>query len=220
MRVKFGSLALAVLVLMVSVSVAFADRPTPGFTPPGKGGAPPGQEEKTPEALENKESKESKGGQRHGVFGSVASKGSNSFTVTTKQGPVTVTVTASTKFHIPRNKKATLADLAVGDRVAVNGTPSAGGLVAKQVMVAPGRPTVQHRVGEVTAYTAGSSITIKTVQGDSETFALTASTTIKNPKGSGVAVGDRVTVVSRRDPSTDTATASGIVVHPKEDKEP
>ncbi|HEX9077185.1 MAG TPA: hypothetical protein VF932_15470, partial [Anaerolineae bacterium] len=63
--------------------------------------------------------------------------------------------------------------------------------------------------------TAGSSITIETVQGKSETFAVNAQTVIRNPKGTGVAVGDRVTIVARRDPGTDIFTARGIVVHPE-----
>jgi len=205
MRTKTIGVGLAIVFALASLSIAFADRPTPGavhpersITPPAQHGTPPAE----------------RGDNRHGISGTVTAKAGVSFTVSTKQGNEVVIVTADTKFRFPTKHNGTFADLAVGDRVAVNGTPSASGLVAKQVAVAPGKPTIQHRVGTVTAYTAGSSITIQDVRGGSETFTLTALTTIRNPKGSGVAVGDKVTVVSRRDPSSDTFTATAIVVHP------
>ena len=205
MRTKTIGVGLAIVFALASLSTAFADRPTPGavhpersITPPAQHGTPPAE----------------RGDNRHGISGTVTAKADGSFTVSTKQGNEVVIVTADTKFRFPTKHNGTFADLAVGDRVAVNGTPSASGLVAKQVAVAPGKPTIQHRVGTVTAYTAGSSITIQDVRGGSETFTLTAQTTIRNPKRSGVAVGDKVTVVSRRDPSSDTFTATAIVVHP------
>lgn len=188
-----------------SVQNAFADPPTPEHTPPGKLVTPGPRG--TPA-----EGKAEKG---HGLFGTVTKKSAASFNITTKQGDETVIVSSNTKFHIPTKKNATYADLGVGDQVAVNGTPTASGLEAKQVAVAPGKPTTQHRVGTVSNYNAGSSITIQDAQGKSETFALTSQTEIQNPKGSGVTVGDKVTIVSRRDPSTDVFTASAIVVHPQ-----
>lgn len=186
MRTKLVSIGLAIVFVFASFNLALADKPLQG-----------------------------KGGKRHGIFGTIATKSSNTFTLSTKEGDVVVTVSSETKFHIPTKRNATFADLDKGDRVAVSGTPTATGLMARQVAVAPGKPTIHHRVGKVTAYTPGSSITIQDAQGGSETFALTGQTIIRNPKGSGVAVGDRVTIVSRRDPSTDTFTASAIVVHPE-----
>lgn len=207
MRTKLISIGLAIVFMIASVNLALADKPTPGATPPGRSEVHP-----TPNAALQAE----KGGLRHGIFGTVTSKAKSgdTFTVSTKQGDVVVAVSADTKFHIPTKRNATFADLAVGDQVAVSGTPTASGLTAKQVAVAPGKPTIQHRVGKVTAYTP-SSITIQDAQGGSETFAVTGQTIIRNPKGTGVAVGDQVTVVSRRDPSVDTFTASAIVVHPR-----
>jgi len=206
MRTKLISIGLAIVFMIASVNLALADKPTPGATPPGRSEVHP-----TPKAALPAE----KGSQRHGIFGTISSKSGDTFTVSTKQGDVVVAVSAATKFHIPTKRNATFADLAVGDRVAVSGTPTASGLTAKQVAVAPGKPTIRHRVGTVTAYTPGTSITIQAAQGGSETFALTGQTTIRNPKGSGVAVGDQVTIVSRRDPGSDTSTASAIVVHPR-----
>jgi hypothetical protein len=177
---------------------------------------------------------------RHAHVGVVKSLAAHSFVLTTKHnGDVTVLVTGQTRFHIPTLKKATFADLEKGDRVAVNGAPGRTGFTAKQVVVAPRKPAIQHRVGVVTAYTPGVSITIKLGRGDDDaddarnardvnaargakraagdlvTFKLTGKTVIRGPKGvTTVAVGNRVTVVARRDPATDTFTASAIVVHP------
>ncbi len=206
MHTKLASVGLALLLVVAVSTIAFAQRPTPPITPPGQSGTPPAPHESSPSG---------KDGKRHGIFGTVTAKGSDSFTVHTKEGDVVVTVTADTRFHIPTKRNATFADLAIGDRVAVNGTPTSSGITAKQVAVAPGKPTIQHRVGKVTAYTPGTSITIQDAQGGTETFVVTAQTIIRNPKGGGVAIGDKVTIVSRRDPSTDTFTASAIVVHPQ-----
>ncbi len=206
-----AALALALVFVLGSFSAAWAGRPNPVATP-GRPLTPPGQENGSQQYGLQQNGKDPK---RHGIFGTVKSKGSTSFVVETKQGDVDVTVTSDTRFHIPTKRNATFADLSDGDRVAVNGTPTASGLTAKQVAAAPGKPTIQHRVGQVTGYTAGSSITIQDVQGGSETFDVNAQTVIRNPKGTGVAIGDRVTIVSRRDPSTDAFTATGIVVHPQ-----
>ncbi len=213
MKIKLASavLALALVFVFGNFSAAWADRPNPAATP-GRPITPPGQGNGSQQTGLQQTGKDLK---RHGIFGTVGTKGSDSFVVQTKQGDVDVTVTSDTKFRIPTKHNATFADLAVGDHVAVEGTPTTSGLTAKQVAVAPGKPTIQHRVGQVTAYTAGSSITIQDVQGGTETFVVNAQTQIRNPKGTGVAMGDKVTIVSRRDPSTDTFTASAIVVHPQ-----
>ena len=197
---------LLILVFVSLAAVAYADPPTPHDPPHGKPTKVP--------ALS------SQGGavqalKRHGIFGTVKTLGTNDFTVTTKQGDVVVTSTNSTKFRIPTKKSGSFGDLAVDDRVAVNGTPNdAGGLDAKQVAVTPGKPDIQHRVGTVESYTPNSSVSIKDVKGGTDTFILTSATVIRGPNGNTVNVGDRVTIVSRRDPSTSQFTATAIVVHP------
>jgi hypothetical protein len=198
MRTKLLSIGLALVFVFANLNIALADTPTPRATPPGRG-TPPAE----------------KGSQRRAIFGTIASVVDSTFTVSTKQGDVTVAVSNDTKFHIPTKRRAaaSFADLAVGDRVAVNATLTESGLSAKQVAVAPGKPTIRHRVGTVTAY--ADSIIIKDAQGGTEMFVLNTQTIIRNPKGSGVKVGDKVTVVSRRDPSTDKFTATAIVVHPQ-----
>jgi hypothetical protein len=84
---------------------------------------------------------------------------------------------------------------------------------AKKVGIIPGKPTVQHRVGTVDKYDAGKSITIKTVQGTTETFTITAETDIRGK--TNIAPGDRVTIVSRREPGSRDFKARAIVVQAK-----
>jgi len=208
-RKLFGALVLAFCVMLLTMVLASADTPTPGDQPRGKPATPPGLQ-KTPEPEKNKEKEKGP----HAVFGVVTSKGVSEFKVTTKKGDaVIVKVTSNTRFQIPTKKEAGFSDLNVGDSVAVNGTPTPTGLEAKKVGIVPGKPSVQHRVGVVTAFSA-NSVTIKDVRGNEATFQLTKDVEIRNPKGDGVKVGDRVTVVSQRDPSTSVFTARAIVVHP------
>jgi hypothetical protein len=71
------------------------------------------------------------------------------------------------------------------------------------------------RVGWVTAYTPGSSITIEGHDGSFSTFSLTSSVKILPPgRASQLAVGSRVTILAKADPSTGGWMAFGIVVHP------
>ena len=219
MWTKLVSIGLAMVVLMVSFNLVLADKPNPEATPPGRSEARP-----TPRAEEKEKDKGEKIDNRHGIFGLVKSIASDkrSLIVTTKDGAVTldvtVTVTAATKIRIPTKRNPTIADIAVGDRVTVNGTPTPGGLVAKQIGVTPRKPTITHSVGIATAYTAGASITIATqgAKGKSETFTLPPQTDIR-PKGTGIAFGDKVSIVARQDPGTTNFTATAIVVHPKDE---
>jgi hypothetical protein len=134
--------SIALVLIASGFGVAAAQRPWPGAVPPGQS---PIQPETSSER-----------GKAHGLFGTISSKGTLTFTVTTKRGAnVVVTVNSQTRFHVPTKHNATFADIHVGDRVAVSGTPTASGLTAKQVSVAPGKPTIQHRVGTVTSYKPG-----------------------------------------------------------------
>jgi Domain of unknown function (DUF5666) len=202
---------LLVFLFVALAAVAYADPPTPHGQPPhGKPTDVPGL---NPALNPGNTLK------RHGIFGTIKSLACPDLGVTTRQGDVTVITDSTTRFHIPTKRNGSCSDLAVEDRVAVNGTPTTDGLLAKQIAVAPGKPTIQHRVGIVTAYTAGLSITIKDVRGGTETFNLTSNTVIRGPNGTtNVAIDNRVTIVSRRDPDSTTPlpTATAIVVHPSE----
>ncbi len=71
------------------------------------------------------------------------------------------------------------------------------------------------RVGWVTAYTPGASITIEGQDGSLFTFSLTNNIKILPMKRSSqLAVGSRVTILAKRVPSTGGWMAFGIVVHP------
>jgi hypothetical protein len=91
-----------------------------------------------------------------------------------------------------------------------------GGSVARSVAVIPGKPALTHRVGTVTAYAAGVSITIRAVDGDAYTFSLTTDTKILPLQASELGVDALVTVIAPRDPAAAGSTTTGIVVHPQE----
>jgi hypothetical protein len=75
--------------------------------------------------------------------------------------------------------------------------------------------TPAHVVGTVTAYTAGSSITVQGADGTLATYALTATTKIlPAARASLLAVGARVTIIAAPASAGGTPTATGIVVHP------
>jgi hypothetical protein len=87
--------------------------------------------------------------------------------------------------------------------------------LAVRVKVFPSKPQHVHRVGEVTAYEVGSSITVKDNNG-STTFQIAPDVKIlPAERVEGLKVGARVTIISPRDPSGATSVAQGIVVHPE-----
>lgn len=149
-------------------------------------------------------------------MGTISDVEASSLTLTLMDNSsVTIGLTGDTRIFVPG--PASEGDtLLVGMRVIVwafadeNGNP-----VARAVVAIPGQPTRVHRVGTVTAYTPGSSITIQATDGNSYTFALTAETKILPPERAGsLAVGSRVTIIAPRDPASLIWTATGIVVQP------
>jgi len=161
---------------------------------------------------------------KHGLHGKpeilrgmLASVDASSMTITLADGTTaTVGITPDTKIHVPGPQSAGEV-LVAGMRVVVMALtdPNTDGLVARMVIAIPGQPVRAHRVGTVTAYTAGSSITIQATDGNSYTFALTGDTRILPQDRAGdLAVGSLVTVIAPRVPSSLDWTAKGIVVHP------
>jgi hypothetical protein len=149
----------------------------------------------------------------HGTLGTLSP---SSLTLTLDDGSsVTIGLTADTRIKVP-GPKAQGDVLLVGMRATVMAfTDSSDALVARSVMVIPGQPVRAHRVGTVTAYSAGASITILATDGSSYTFALTAGTVIlPAARAAQLAVGSRVTIIAPRDPSTLGGAATGIVIHP------
>jgi hypothetical protein len=128
---------------------------------------------------------------------------------------VVVGLNPDTRIKVP-GPNADGEPLTLGMQALVLARDEGGTLVAWAVIAIPGEPTRVHRVGTVTAYAAGSSITILAVDGNSYTFALTGEPKILPERRAGeLAVGARVTIIAPRDPSATGWTATGIVVHPK-----
>jgi hypothetical protein len=188
----------------------FGPTPTGTLMPPYVQGPPPGV--KTPGAKATEQAG------LHGkpmiYRGTISALGATDMTLTLGDGSsVTIGLTQDTKIMVP-DPASQGNTLLVGMQVMALTFPDQNNLpVARMVLVIPGKPLLVHRVGTVTAYTAGSSITIQATDGNSYTFALTGDTKIL-PAGSTVAVGSRVTIIAPRDPSAVGWTATGIVVQP------
>ena len=151
--------------------------------------------------------------------GVVSAVGSDSLTLTLDGGgSQTFLVTDATRIHVPTMGGSTsLASVNVGVQALVQVLKDDATHTALFINVIPGKPQPVHRVGVVTAYTPGVSITVMDKDGQSSTFLLTPDTKILPPgRASQLGVGSRVTIISRRDPTGGPLTAQGIVVHPAE----
>jgi hypothetical protein len=148
--------------------------------------------------------------------GTISGLEASSLTITLADGSsVVIGLAPETKTKIPGGKHSGGA-LEAGMRVIVQTyLAGSGDPIAKMVLAIPGQPIHVHRVGEVIAYTPGSTITIKAVDGNNYTFNLTSETRIlPPPRGDELAVGSLVTIIAPRDPSSEVWTATGIVVRP------
>ncbi|HET6847197.1 MAG TPA: DUF5666 domain-containing protein [Anaerolineales bacterium] len=148
--------------------------------------------------------------------GTLSAVDASSLTLTLVDGTsVTIAITPETHIRVP-GPQAQGDTLVVGMHLVVQAREdSNGNLVARSIMAIPGQPTLTHRVGTVTAYAAGSSLSILAADGQTYSFALTADTKLL-PAGLAdtLAVDSRVTVIAPRDVSALGWTATGIVVHP------
>jgi hypothetical protein len=128
----------------------------------------------------------------------------------------TIIIDEAAKFGVPTlGRSASLEDIQEGMNIVVLAYQADDGtLHARHIVVIPGKPQFRHHVGQVTEYTAGSSITIQDKKGDTYTFVIDGDLKIL-PKGATVEVGAWVTVISRRDPASDQLIATGVVVHPE-----
>ena len=156
-------------------------------------------------------------GKHHNYRGTIKLVDASSITLDLKDGSsVTISVNDETRIKIPGQKEANLSSLQVGFTCMVQtiGDPDQS-LTARTVMVIPGKPTRVHRVGWVTSYSPGSSITIQAHDGNTYTFELTTDTKILPTERAGeLAVGSRVTIIAPRNVSGTVWIATGIVVHP------
>ncbi len=150
--------------------------------------------------------------------GTIGAVDASSLTLNLKNGSsLTFILNAATQIKVPTlGHSATAADLRVGEDVTVRAFKDENQmLVASNIEVKPGKPELVHRVGTVTDYQPGVSITIQDRGGNQFTFLLTSSTKIlPAERASQLAVGVIVTIIAPRDVAHGTLTAQGIVVHP------
>jgi hypothetical protein len=205
-------------ILLFATTQAFA---SPLHAPEAKG-TPPAHNTPGANATQNADDQATKQADKpHGKHehfkGTVTSVDSGSLTLTLRDGSsVTVGLTSDTQMKFPGPKDSAPTSIQNGMTVNVQAIrDQSNNLVALRVLVIPGKPTKIHRVGIVTAYTAGSSITIQDKDGNSFTFTITSETKLLPAERAGtLAVGSRVTIIAPRDPASGGVTVKGIVIHP------
>ncbi|MGD0174754.1 MAG: DUF5666 domain-containing protein [Anaerolineales bacterium] len=184
----------------------------------GRNTKTPGAKATEKAATKTLKDKGSAKGKKLTFSGDVINAGSGSLTIQTDGGDqVSFVVTPDTDINIPSlGKNATLEDLNPGVRVLIRAIAGGdGSLTALQIHVVPGKPEKKHHVGIVTDYQPGTSITIQAVDRTVQTFLITDDTKILPvERADELAIGRRVTIISRRDPTGGPFTAQGIVVHP------
>ncbi|HEY9075797.1 MAG TPA: DUF5666 domain-containing protein [Anaerolineaceae bacterium] len=149
--------------------------------------------------------------------GTVANVSATSLTIMTRESNVTFLVNADTRLMIPGLKNVKITDLKIGVQVTVQAfKDQAGKLIARQVMLIPGKPTPVHHVGTVSAYTPNTSISIIAQDGKTYTFTLDANTKIlPADRKDQLKAGMRVTIIFSRSLDGGTKPARGIVIHPE-----
>ena len=220
-RIILTSALIIALLMISSQSMAAANTLNAKATPPGA--------VKTPGAMATQKAVEKAGetkgnskGKHENYKGTITAADAGSITLELKDGSsVSIILTEETDFHIPTKKDASASGLEIGMTAmvqAVRGEDDS--LTARKVILVPGKPAKIHRVGIITAYAAGASITIQSKDEQSFTFILTDETKIL-PKGRSdlLAVGALVTIIAPRNVSTLDAAAAGIVIHPEKTAE-
>ena len=180
--------------------------------PQGNNGNPQGDPHGNPQGHDKSH------GKHANYRGSLSLVSATSLTIKAEDGSmVTFVLTSDTRIHIPgMGRDAAYTYIQAGARLAVHAEEGQDGVLnARKVMVIPGKPILMHRLGLASSYTPGVSLTIKTPDGSTFTFAVTADTQIlPTDPSSPLAVGSLVTVVMPRDVTGGPATARAIVIHP------
>ncbi len=145
--------------------------------------------------------------------GVILSADSGSITLDVLGSNVTIGLNAETRIHIPGGSGGILQPGLTAMVIAYRDETS--NLIASSVQVIPGKPVQVHRVGIVTAYSPGVSITIQAHDGNEYTFSIAADFIIlPAERADQLAVGALVTIIAPRDVASTTWTAIGVVVHP------
>ncbi len=206
------SITLVIITLLFTTSTALAAAPTVKPTPKPKNdiasqGKPDdkGGKQKAPQHLK----------------GTVTGVSATSITLKLADGTsVDIGLDSQTRINIPTVKNATWSQINLNVQAVVQARPDAttGLPVAMTIMVVPGKPVHFHRVGTVTIYNPNVDITIQDKDGQTTTFLLAPQAKILPlEQASKLAVGAKVTIISRRDPTGGPLTAQGVVVHPDGD---
>jgi hypothetical protein len=150
--------------------------------------------------------------------GTIEAVDSASLTLTLEDGSsVSFIIDEQTRIQIPTlGKDATTEVLQIGAQAKVRASGDGSGtLTAIFINVVPGKPVKIHRVGDVTEYIPGTSITIADSEGNTYTFLVDENTVIlPAERSSELAVGSHVTIICPRDVTGGPLLAAGIVVHP------
>lgn len=178
--------------------------------------APLVKPEKTPGAKATEQAEKPKG-PKQTAQGTITAVSASALTIELKDGTTQAFVlSAQTQIKFTGATNQADAALAAGMRVSVQAQDTNGTLTALRVMVLPGKPVKVERVGLVTAYTPGSSISIAGKSGQIFTFTLTPATKIlPKDRAETLAVGQRVTIISPRS-YRDQLIAKGIVIQAEE----
>jgi len=156
-------------------------------------------------------------GKHENFRGIVSAIDSTSVTLTLRDGSsVTVGMNADTRLKFPGLKNSTPSAIQPGMNAMVQAIRDQDdNLIARAVMVIPGKPSKIHRVGIVIEYTANNSITIQDEHGNTYTFVIVGETKLlPAERAQTLAVGSRVTIIAPRAPATGGVTVKGIVIHP------
>lgn len=162
---------------------------------------------------------ENQNGKPENYRGTIGSVDSGSITVVLKDGSsVDILLNDQTQIRVPKFKEAIATDLKPGMKVMVLALRAQDeSLTAKAVVAIPGKPAKIHRVGTVTVYAAGTSITIQDKKdGQTYTFLINADTKVlPEERVDLLGEGTLVTIICPRDVTGGDPIAAGIVIHPK-----
>ncbi|MEN6408882.1 MAG: DUF5666 domain-containing protein [Anaerolineaceae bacterium] len=207
---------LVIASMMVStLSVAAAPLSDKGGNPPGKDST--SQKTKVPQEKGKTDKADKTKNKPMHFKGTVAEAALDHLTLTLADGStVTVLITAETQLKLHGADGMTVDQITVGSKAVVTAKAAEDGTyTAVKIMTIPGKPVHFHRVGTVTAYTEGVSITILANDGMEYTFQLTPDAKIlPKDRVDKLVVGAKVTIISRRDTANGPLTAQGVVVHP------
>src|SRR6266498_889428 len=162
----------------------------------------------TAKATEKADKNKQPHGKHEHFKGTVTAVDSASLTLTLRDGSsVTIGLSSATQMKFPGPKDSAPTGIEKGMTVNVQAIrDQSNNLLALRVMVIPGKPSKIHRVGTVTAYTSGASISIQAKDGKTYTFTLSGDTKILPAKRVGqLAVGSFVTIIAPRDVAGGTA---------------